>query len=696
MLMLVNHKGRADDARKAIKEAGAMPLVSVPATKQIVARDPEPPGVYNVVSKLDDAVRRGALSGMRYGDHSLRHSARVSPALYKMGRAKHIVQPTAADVARVLKRDALRRPTPAGAPPTIAGRPANWNSAYMVRRCALTVFFVQGPAADCPQWNDDLRDTVVDEILGGLSWLAQEVNKDGAAVEFVLDLRDPNSIGWNPLNNFYTPMGDCGACLSLASLGFDGSHAGGDAFNASQRTALGCDMATMAVVCIGSRFADDYSAYAWMGGPWCVLTTENGGWGIGLFNRVLAHELLHGYGAADLYDDSGMDSNSTTGWLTVRSGADFGRPSLMCDLSLSLADCTLGQIGAKLQESDPDTTADALQYLRGGDVREDMLAVSDLDYGAPVPDGEGEISFTLTNNSLVTMTDVCADWRGGEGATVFLGGIAGEIEPGESVSASVLVVWWPRDRWPDRSSLVFSTAEGWRFSHEFSVPPPEGPVDNRLVEMRAPDPGEPFRDTDEVGVEAVVRGLPIGEHIIEVSARRVAEPGTVLDVVRDTRRIVVVAAPQQSEWIIDDKDPERFGVVGSGWRRGGAGSWATKGVFPGGFGDGDKKYMFLRDWQGTAADYAWWRFVALPSGRYAIYATWVEGATRTARAPWRIMVNGRSAGIIYTNMQERPPENGWYKLAEWPFVGGVIEPHLGRGTDGCVIADAVKVERVGD
>ena len=37
MLILVNHAGRSRAARQAIREAGAMPLVVVPATGQIVA-----------------------------------------------------------------------------------------------------------------------------------------------------------------------------------------------------------------------------------------------------------------------------------------------------------------------------------------------------------------------------------------------------------------------------------------------------------------------------------------------------------------------------------------------------------------------------------------------------------------------------------------------------------------------------------
>lgn len=59
-------------------------------------------------------------------------------------------------------------------------------------------------------------------------------------------------------------------------------------------------------------FADGANAYAFCGGPYLVMTLDNGGWGVDSMGQVLAHETAHIFNACDEY--AGSDS------YTKRSG----------------------------------------------------------------------------------------------------------------------------------------------------------------------------------------------------------------------------------------------------------------------------------------------------------------------------------------------------------------------------------------
>ena len=702
MLLLVNHKGRSRAARQAIREAGGTPLV-VAGPRQVIAE---------AKSDARRALRRSkklaglaeARSGHGFGG--------IGPAFAMIGRDKPAFTVTQADMAARLGHDAMERPgerarkekekeesgeRPAEAPAGV--RPASWNSAYMAGDCVVSIFLVQGPPP-APQWTDALETQVTAEVLEGLSWLAGAVNPDGAAATFILDWHRRQTLAYDPMRfPYWTPDGDYAAIAVLENLGYAVSHAGGDAFNAAQRMKFGADMAVSVFVVIGSTFPDGYSAYAWLGGPWAVLTTDNGGWGIGLFNRVLAHETGHLWGAGDLYAGSGMDASTVCGHLCVPNGADFGGSSLMSDLSLRLAPATLGQLGVKLASTAKDTTADALQHTRGAIIRRDALRVTDLAFDPALEPGvRSTTAFTVTNESLVAMHHV--EVVGSEG----LWAVAEEIVAGESVSAKVAWEWPSRADWPGTFMLTLRTEEGWEFHHEFAVALPDEPQEPDMgedevnVTINAPDEGERFEQGSmtSVRVDADVFGLPVGEHRIIVGIGPDGEYGTVA-----RRRITVVAKaepPAQTEWIVDDRDRVNFGVFGSGWQRGGGGSWANKGVFPGGFpGDGTMAYLFLRDWQGAVNDFAWWRFPGLLSGLYSIRATWVEGTTRSKRAPWELRVDDVPIQRAEVNQQEAPGPDGWRELwLQSVGAGRVLVPRLYRGTAGCVIADAVRIVRVGD
>ncbi len=53
---------------------------------------------------------------------------------------------------------------------------------------------------------------------------------------------------------------------------------------------------------VDGKFANEYFAYAFLNGPYMVVTYDNNGWGIERMDRVVAHEIGHIFGATDEYD----------------------------------------------------------------------------------------------------------------------------------------------------------------------------------------------------------------------------------------------------------------------------------------------------------------------------------------------------------------------------------------------------------
>ena len=80
-------------------------------------------------------------------------------------------------------------------------------------------------------------------------------------------------------------------------------------------------------------------AYAFLGGPFMVMTYDNDGWGIGAMNSVCAHETGHIFYATDEYN--GITENS--GFLNLHDVE--GSNSLMDNNTLSLSSGTINQIG---------------------------------------------------------------------------------------------------------------------------------------------------------------------------------------------------------------------------------------------------------------------------------------------------------------------------------------------------------------
>ncbi|MBS3801639.1 MAG: hypothetical protein KGY65_02705 [Candidatus Thermoplasmatota archaeon] len=128
-------------------------------------------------------------------------------------------------------------------------------------------------------------------------------------------------------------------------------------------------------------FADNYNAYAYTGGPFCVVTYNNGQWGITNMHKVIAHETGHIFWATEEYNHQ----IEYSGYLNEKETEGSG--CLMDTNALCLSDGTKKQIGWR--DTDGDNILDII----------DTNPNTDIDAHIPDPTSEK----TLTYEGIATV-----------------------------------------------------------------------------------------------------------------------------------------------------------------------------------------------------------------------------------------------------------------------------------------------------
>jgi len=130
---------------------------------------------------------------------------------------------------------------------------------------------------------------------------------------------------------------------SLAALGFAGDNYFDQAYAAADalRDELGTDWATTIFVANSERgsgyFADGYFAYAYINGPFMVVTSDSGGYGAHQLAPVVAHEFGHLFGALDQYAVARVSCDRRSGYLNAPSAnsqyneCGTNQPSIMLE-----------------------------------------------------------------------------------------------------------------------------------------------------------------------------------------------------------------------------------------------------------------------------------------------------------------------------------------------------------------------------
>ncbi len=231
-------------------------------------------------------------------------------------------------------------------------------SEYMIGSVSVGVLLLESNGSEEPStedWTVTEENQVNSEIQQALTWWAQQ--NTNASVSFTYDWNYAVPVSIEPISHpsVFTNSSweEKWVTEAMATLGYTT----GDRFERTRsyindlRTSNGTDWAFAVFVIDSSNdsdgsFSDGYCAYAYLGGPFVVMTYDNDGWGIDSMNQVMAHETGHIFYATDEY-------NGYTDYSGYLNAADVeGSGCLMHTANLCLSSGTQLQIGWRDTDTD--------------------------------------------------------------------------------------------------------------------------------------------------------------------------------------------------------------------------------------------------------------------------------------------------------------------------------------------------------
>ncbi len=257
--------------------------------------------------------------------------------------------------------------TPYGAAATDA-------SEFMLGDVWVTVVLLESDGsidAQTENWSPSRIATVKSEITEGLSWwettLASRFPSSPHALEFHLDFTyadNPVTTGYEPITR---PQSNEGLWIDsfLNHVGYNTASGYGDdlvAWNDDRREANDCHWAYTIFVADSSAdsdgsFSDGYFAYAYLGGPFTVMTYDNSGWGISRMGQVLAHETGHIFYALDEYPGASTYTAHAGYYSTQNLNAYTGHPAPASRVPSIMAEATLQNTAYPASTSSPSSLA---------------------------------------------------------------------------------------------------------------------------------------------------------------------------------------------------------------------------------------------------------------------------------------------------------------------------------------------------
>jgi len=230
--------------------------------------------------------------------------------------------------------------------------------------------------ADTEQWTPERWKEVHRQIASGLAWWAEQAASRGLALTFTLYHQALHS---PILATDYEPITRSGAehCLwinqLMRNLKYETSAdcvTNVKYYNAAMSELHGLDQ-WLSVFVVDSqndadgKFSDHSFAFAHSGGPYIVLTSDNGSWGLDRLEDVFRHELGHVFQAGD---DS-PSFQETVSRPRIESATDGAAPCVMEPVFKSPELCaeTEAEVGwSSGQKASNDTCVDAIMLGSNG------------------------------------------------------------------------------------------------------------------------------------------------------------------------------------------------------------------------------------------------------------------------------------------------------------------------------------------
>ena len=232
----------------------------------------------------------------------------------------------------VAQSEAAADSTAALSPPVSGSTPYGagiWDGTeFMLGDVWVTVVLLESSGAtdaSTENWTAQQITNVKNEIQAGLTWwedaLVAAGGGDKQDLTFHIDWTyadSPVATAYEPIKRPYSDQSLwIREFLRVVGYDFDSNYMANVAqYNHAQRLANGTHWAYTVFVAnsyvdTDGMFSDGYFAYAYLGGPFAVMTYDNDGWGISNMDMVLAHETGHIFYALDEYPGSNSYTDSS-------------------------------------------------------------------------------------------------------------------------------------------------------------------------------------------------------------------------------------------------------------------------------------------------------------------------------------------------------------------------------------------------
>ena len=215
------------------------------------------------------------------------------------------------------------------------------SSQFMIGSVAVGIIFPESNGATDPStenWTDAKQSQVVSEIASALDWWAAREPKAQLSVVYDAPHTEPTAV--EPISRPYTDQ-SLWITDAMTAMGFSGYSYFDQVreYNDYLRKTYQTDWAfTIFVIDSANdsdnRFSDGYFAYAYIGGPFMVMTYGNNGYGISNMDAVAAHEMGHIFRALDQYAAANVACDVQSGYLQIENqnsqqGCATDEPSIM-------------------------------------------------------------------------------------------------------------------------------------------------------------------------------------------------------------------------------------------------------------------------------------------------------------------------------------------------------------------------------
>lgn len=220
----------------------------------------------------------------------------------------------------------------------LSGAPASpgyyQTSEYMIGSVAVGIVLVESDGSVDPStedWNAEEKALVLNEIRAALEWWS--ALEPRAHLTFVYDdhFMEPLPTGVEPISRPHTDqqywIADAMAALGYRAVSYFTSVRD---YNNDLRRLHHTDWAFTIFVVDSSadpdnRFSDGYFAYAYLGGPFMVLTYGNGNYGPHNMKAVAAHEIGHIFHALDQHREARIPCTRRSGYLEIENqNSEYG------------------------------------------------------------------------------------------------------------------------------------------------------------------------------------------------------------------------------------------------------------------------------------------------------------------------------------------------------------------------------------